>query len=217
MKKFQALLLTFAVSFAACTSVETPLSSTDQAMEVEIGTEYEEPPTDPTPPPPTGEEPPTVEEEPTMDTEYVGLFDFDPVKTANCTANFAGLTGMAVAAAAAVVLAGAVIAEIAAGAGAGTAIATAWADVVAIVGSITTAADIGAAAALLIERFATFRNVLVGIGGTAAALGITQAAKDALDGALKVLEDYGTGWSNYWKCCVNNDNTACGNMPFNVL
>jgi hypothetical protein len=213
MKKFQALLLTFAVSFAACTSVDPTMSSTDQAVEAEVGLPYEEPPTDPTPTPVPG----TTDEAPTMDTEYVGLFDFDPKKTANCTANFTGLTAMAVAAAAALVLAGAVIADIAAGAGAGTAIAAAWADVVAIVGSITTAADIGAAAALLIERFATFRNVLVGIGTTAAALGITQAAKDALDGALKVLEDYGTGWSNYWKCCVNNDNTACPNMPFNVF
>jgi hypothetical protein len=212
MKKFQALLLTFAVSFAACTSVETPYSSTDQAIEAEVGLPYEEPNTTPTPTPTD----PVTDETPIMDTEYVGLFDFDPKKTANCTANFAGLTGMAVAAAAAIVLAGAVIAEIAAGAGAGTAIASAWADLVAIVGSITTAADLGAAAALLVERFATLRNVLVGIGTTAAALGITQASKDALDGALKVLEDYGTGWSNYWKCCVNNDNTACGNMPFNV-
>jgi hypothetical protein len=213
MKKFQALMLTFAVSFAACTTVESPLSSTDQAIEAEIGVGYEEPPPPPTDPTP----PPLTDEMPTLEgTEYVGLFDFDPKKTANCTANFAGLTGMAVAAAAAVILAGAVIADIAAGAGAGTAIAAAWADVVTVVGSITTAADVGAAAALLIERFATFRNVLVGIGGTAAALGITQAAKDALDGALKVLEDYGTGWSNYWKCCVNNDNSACGNMPFNV-
>lgn len=229
MKKLTALFLAFAVAIApACTTIEPTSSSASQASEIldgEYGSDAgggsdtqpgEGSDTDPgdgsATEPGDGSDTYPVSTE--LDPEYG--FDLDWKKTANCTANFAGLTGMAVAAAAAVVLAGAVIAEIAAGAGAGTAIASAWADVVAVVGSITTAADVGAAIALLVERFATFKNVLVGIGTTAAALGITQAAKDTLDEALKTLEDYGTGWSNYWACCVNNDNTACGNMPFNV-
>ncbi len=238
MKKLTALFLAFAVAIApACTTIEPTSSSASQASEIldgEYGSDagvgsdtqpgegsdtYPGDGSDTEPGdgsdtyPGGGSDTEPVSTE--LDPEYG--FDLDWKKTANCTANFAGLTGMAVAAAAAVVLAGAVIAELAAGAGAGTALASAWADVVAIVGSIKTGGDVGAAIALLIERFGTFKNVLVGIGTTAAALGITQAAKDTLDEALKTLEDYGTGWSNYWKCCMQNDNTACPNMPFNVF
>lgn len=144
-------------------------------------------------------------------------WDIDWRKTANCTANAAGLAGMAIAAAAAVVLAALVIAEIAAGAGAGTAIAAAWADVVTAVGGIATAADIGAAAALLYQRFGNLQTILAGLGATAAAWGITQAAKDRLDGALNTLRDYATGWKNYADCCLSNIASACGNMPFNVF
>lgn len=237
MKKFQALLLVFTVSFTACAQLDEPLSSKDQASEVVAQNEYGSPetpdaggsaqypgdPGTPYPGDPGTPEPgdPGTPGDPggmsPMEPEYGDVFDIDWKKTANCTANFTGLTGMAVAAVAAVALAGVVIAEIAGGAGAGTAIAAAWADVVAVVGSIQTAADVGAAIALLYERFATFQNVLTGIGTTAAALGITQAAKDSLDGALQILKDYATGWSNYKKCCIDNDASACGNMPFNVF
>jgi hypothetical protein len=141
------------------------------------------------------------------------VFGIDWCKTANCSANFAGLTAMAVGAGTAAALASAVVAQIAVGAGIGTL----WADVTATLGAVATAQDIGAAAALLIEKLATFKNAMVAAGGTAAALGISQYGKDTLDWALGVLSDYATGWVNYWKCCAQGDATACPNMPFNVF
>lgn len=202
MKKLNAILLAFLVVVAACATndrlSEVESESTEAVAEAEVVTAVD-----------------SVEPSLELESEYeLGL---DWRKTANCTANFLGLSGMAVAAAAAVALATAVVLEIASGAGAGTALNAAWADFVAIVGGggIRSAGDVGAAIALLVERFGTLRNVLTGIGTTAAALGITQAAKDILDAALKILDDYVTGWSNYKKCCLDNDNSACAYMPFN--